>query len=116
MHEQIEKLILWANYALENSGVFTAGFNLAGSVRLENYLESEDPLGRDFFLYATGDAFVSQLREEYSADLIAYFCTDHHCGNTLKSPASSSFRVLLRRCVAVFHWNGDHRCFRQSRI
>lgn len=85
MHEQSEKLILWANYALENSGVITAGFNLAGTVRLENYLESEDPLGRDFFLYATGSSVVSKLREQYSADLVAYFCTDHHCGGALQS-------------------------------
>merc|ERR1719150_1585913 len=78
-------MIQWANYALENSGVFTAGFHLAGSARLDNYLESEDPFERDFFLYATGSNVVSQLREEYSADLVCYFCTDHWCGGALQS-------------------------------
>jgi len=86
MLEESQHLIDHANLALENSQIDAPSrFRLAHGMRLTDYAESADPLGRNFFVYATGSATVAQLREQYRADLVCFFCTDHHCGGALQS-------------------------------
>ena len=85
MGAQAQQLIDHANHALNNSAVPPpARFRLAAAQRL-TYRESADAFSRDFFVVATGSELVATLREHHRADLVAYFCTDHHCGGALQS-------------------------------
>ena len=85
MSAQARQLVDHANHALNNSAVPPpARFRLAAAQRLA-YRESGDAFHRDFFVLATGSDTVATLREHHRADLVAYFCTDHHCGGALQS-------------------------------
>ena len=85
MHAQCQHLIDWANHALVNTGITEPKrFRLVGSQQL-TYRESDDPLSRDWFMLASGSREIANLREHHNADLVCYFCTDHHCGGALQS-------------------------------
>ena len=78
-------LIDKANEALANSGVLAPSrFRLAATEQVA-YTESADAFGRDPHAFMSGSAEVARLRELHRADLVAFFCTNGHCGGALQS-------------------------------